>query len=128
MPFCTRCGSSIEGTERFCSNCGSVTSAAVVTVQPGWNGVQARMPPMVPVVPAAYVVLRPPKSVGAAILLTILFGPLGMLYSTVPGALIMIVISVFLAAITVGLSLFITWPICIIWGALAAQSYNEGRS
>jgi hypothetical protein len=79
------------------------------------------------VVPAAYVIPRPAKSVGAAILLTFLFGPLGMLYSTVPGALVMLAISVVLAFATAGISVFITWPICIIWGAVAAQSYNEGR-
>ena len=47
-------------------------------------------PPMVQVV-QPYIVVRAPKSVGVAILLTLLFGPLGMLYSTVPGALIMLV-------------------------------------
>jgi hypothetical protein len=78
------------------------------------------------VVPIAYVPV-PQKSVGLAILLTILFGPLGMLYSTVPGALVMLVVSVLLAFATAGISLFLTWPICVIWGAIAAQSYNTGR-
>jgi hypothetical protein len=62
---------------------------------------------------------------GISILLTVLFGPLGMLYSTIPGAIIMAVISVILGVITLGIGLLITWPICIIWGAVATSSYNK---
>jgi hypothetical protein len=76
------------------------------------------------------IVVTPTKSVGIAILLTILFGPLGMLYSTVPGALIMMGVNAsifFLSICTGGLGaiLFLfTWPICVVWGAVAASSYN----
>ena len=71
------------------------------------------------------VVVTPTKSVGIAILLTILFGPLGMFYSTVKGAIIMIVVSVILAVVTLGLGLLITWPASIIWGAVAANNHNK---
>jgi hypothetical protein len=74
---------------------------------------------------AAPVVVVSQKSVGVSLLLTFLFGPLGMFYSTVSGALIMLVVSVMLALITAGLSVFITWPICMIWGAVAASSHNK---
>lgn len=74
---------------------------------------------------AQVVVVSSPKSVGISILLTILFGPLGMLYSTVSGAIIMLILSIGLAFFTAGLSLFVTWPICIIWGAVAASSHNQ---
>ncbi len=70
-------------------------------------------------------IVLPAKSVGTAVLLAILFGPLGMFYSTVGGALIMLIISPLLAALTFGLSLFITWPICVIWAASAASGYNQ---
>lgn len=69
--------------------------------------------------------VNPAKSVGIAILLTVLFGPLGMLYSTVPGALIMIVVSIVLGFFTLGLSLMLTWPISIVWGAMAASAHNQ---
>lgn len=62
------------------------------------------------------------KSVLLAFLLTLFFGPLGMLYSTVAGALIMLAISAVLAFLTGGLSLIITHPICIIWGCIAASA------
>ena len=77
------------------------------------------------------IVVTSTKSMGIAILLTILFGPLGMLYSTVPGGLIMLAVNgviFLLSIITVGfggLLFFITWPVCVIWGAMAVKSYNE---
>ena len=76
-------------------------------------------------VPRPVVVVTSPKSVGIAILLTVLFGPLGMLYSTIPGAIVMAILSVIIAVVTVGLGLLLTWPICIIWSALAVSSYNK---
>jgi hypothetical protein len=71
------------------------------------------------------VVVRPVKSAGISIILTFLFGPLGMFYSTIAGALIMLVVSLLVAVLTFGLGLIVTWPICIIWGALAVGSYNK---
>ena len=65
------------------------------------------------------------KSMGIAILLTVLFGPLGMLYSTIWGAIIMIVLSAIVGIVTFGFGLIITWPICIIWTAVATNSYNK---
>ncbi len=37
----------------------------------------------------------------------------------------MMAISLIVALFTLGLGLLLTWPICIIWGAAAASSYNE---
>ena len=72
-----------------------------------------------------HIVVTSTKSVGISLILTILFGPLGMLYSTIWGGIIMMVISLLLALLTAGFSLFITWPICVIWGALAVSSANH---
>lgn len=70
-------------------------------------------------------VFIPTKSVGVAFLLTFLFGPLGMLYSTVAGGLVMLLVTPVFALFTLGLSLFVTWPICIIWACVAASSHND---
>lgn len=70
------------------------------------------------------VVVTATKSVGISLILTFLFGPLGMLYSTVVGGLIMMVVSIAVGVCTLGFGLLITWPICVIWGALAVTSYN----
>jgi hypothetical protein len=74
------------------------------------------------------VVLAPQKSVGLAFLLTFFFGPLGMLYSTVSGALVMlaglVIGTVFIGIVTFGLGLILYWPLVwvasIIWGCVAA--------
>jgi hypothetical protein len=71
------------------------------------------------------VVVTPTKSAGVAILLTALFGPLGMFYSTIAGAIVMIVISLIVALFTLGFGLILTWPICIVWAAMAASSHNK---
>jgi len=70
-------------------------------------------------------VVTPTKSMGIALLLTVLLGPLGMLYSTVLGALVMIVISVVVAVVTLGLGLLLTWPISTVWAAIATSRYNR---
>jgi hypothetical protein len=71
------------------------------------------------------IVVTPTKSVGISIILTVLFGPLGMFYSTIWGAIIMLIIYGVVGMVTLGYGLMITHPICVIWGALAAHSYNK---
>jgi hypothetical protein len=72
-----------------------------------------------------HIVVTSTKSVGISLILTILFGPLGMLYSTIWGGIIMIVISFIVGLLTMGMGLFITWPISIIWGAMAVSGSNK---
>ena len=75
--------------------------------------------------PPRPMVVMVPKSVGTAIVLAIFFGPLGMLYSTVPGGLVMLLINVILVIPTLGTVLFITWPAGIVWAAVAANTHNS---
>ncbi len=65
------------------------------------------------------------KSMGVSFLLTFFFGPLGMFYSTVLGGVVMLVVSVFVFIVTIGLGTLLTWPICIIWAAIATSSHNK---
>jgi len=65
------------------------------------------------------------KNMGVGILLTILFGPLGMLYATIPGAIIMIILFAVIGFATVGMGLLLLWPICIIWTAISIKKYND---
>lgn len=71
------------------------------------------------------VVVTSTKSMGVSIILTILFGPLGMLYSTIWGGVIMFVLTAIVGFLTLGFGLIVTWPICIIWAAVATSSYNK---
>ncbi len=64
---------------------------------------------------------RRPKNVGIAIILTVLLGPLGVFYSSVPGGVIMCIAAVIIGFVTIGFGLPLIWVISIIWGAVAAQ-------
>lgn len=69
--------------------------------------------------------MPPDKSVGAALLLTFLFGPLGLFYASVVGGLVMLVVTFFLALVTLGLGLPIAWCGCMIWGAVSASGKHS---
>lgn len=71
------------------------------------------------------VIAKTEKSVGISLILTFFFGPLGMLYSTVVGGLVMIAVSFVVGLVTMGIGLAFLWPVYLIWGALAASSYNQ---
>ena len=75
--------------------------------------------------PARPYVVRPRKSAALAVLLAFLFGPLGMVYSTVLGALVMFAVNVILVVPTFGLIVLITWPVGIVWAAVAANSNTD---
>jgi len=65
------------------------------------------------------------KSTMVAVILSLFFGPLGMLYSTILGGVIMLIISIVVGLFTLGFGLIFTWPICVIWAALAADRQNK---
>lgn len=71
--------------------------------------------------------MPPHKSILVASLLAAFFGPLGMIYTTLIGALVMLAASVILAGFTQGTSLLFTWPACVLWSVIAARIYNEDR-
>jgi hypothetical protein len=71
------------------------------------------------------VIVTSTKNVGIAILLAFLFGPLGMFYSTISGAIVMLILYPIVGFLTIGLGLFILHPIAIIWAAVAANTYNK---
>lgn len=64
------------------------------------------------------------KSVTAAFFLTLLLGPLGLLYSSIVGAIILGVIAVLTAPSIIGP--IICWVISIIVGMYSANKHNEG--
>ncbi|MEZ4851044.1 MAG: hypothetical protein R3B93_21000 [Bacteroidia bacterium] len=71
---------------------------------------------------------RPPderKSIFWAIVLPLVFGPAGLLYSSDVGFLIMAVIHPALGLMTHGVSLLVLWPVSVIWSACAAWWYNH---
>ncbi|MGV9670777.1 hypothetical protein ACWDPV_09280 [Gordonia sp. NPDC003504] len=74
------------------------------------------------------VVVGSEKSVGLAFVLAFFFGPLGMFYSTVTGALVMLGVSVvglFLSFFLLGVPSFLIWIGCIVWSCNAASEHNN---
>jgi hypothetical protein len=65
------------------------------------------------------------KSMVAAILLSLIFGPLGLLYASVTGGIVMLLVSIVVGLFTLGFGLLVTFPICIIWAVVATNKYNE---
>lgn len=68
------------------------------------------------------------KSTGVAFILSFFFGPLGLLYSTVTGGLIMLVISIPVAIFTLGFGLIATNIICVVWAIIAVNNHNSKSS
>ena len=64
------------------------------------------------------------KSRGTSLILTILFGPLGLLYSTIAGAAILTLLAVISAATVVGP--LVCWVLAIAIGDHATYKYNAG--
>ena len=70
------------------------------------------------------IVVSHAKSLVLAIILALFFGPLGLLYSTVKGGVIMFFVNIVVGVLTIGVGLFITWPIGVIWAAMATNAHN----
>lgn len=64
------------------------------------------------------------KNAGLGIALAVLFGPLGLLYSTIAGAIVMFFVNIVVAFFTLGFGLILTWPICGVWAYIACKNYN----
>lgn len=134
---CPMCGAAVThphartGGAAWCERCGGQliygTDGALVRAVPRGSVPLVHQPQHVqPVQQVVYVGKQ--KSVGAAIALAFLFGPLGMLYSTTSGAFIMFLVTMFALVATVGVGLFVTMPICVLWAAHAASEHNRRQT
>lgn len=66
------------------------------------------------------------KSRAVAIILAVLFGPIGMFYFTTRGAALMLLLYL-IAGLSVGpIAWVATWPICVCWAALASDRPSAG--
>lgn len=67
------------------------------------------------------------KSLLLAGLLAFLFPPIGMLYGTIFGTLVMLFMSIPVAILTAGHGLAALWPICVVWAVWGAHRTNQRR-
>jgi hypothetical protein len=71
-----------------------------------------------------------PKDVRTAVLLAVLFGPLGLMYATVGGGLFALFLMIVLGVFTVGIGLIPVWLLSVLWAYLSAshsQSANPEK-
>ena len=62
---------------------------------------------------------------GLAIFLALIFGPLGLFYSSVLGGVLMLIIAIPVTIVTFGLGLFLILPLCAIWAGIASGAKNR---
>ena len=78
--------------------------------------------------PSTVIIVQKQKSVGTAFLLAFLFGPLGLLYASIAGGLIMFVVSLILFFLLPIVGAILCWIVCIIWAVVASQNANKNIS
>ena len=65
------------------------------------------------------------KSQPISFVLTFLFGPLGLFYSSVPAALGFLLAGLVFGALTAGFALLVIWPVSIITGFFTVHRHNS---
>ena len=73
----------------------------------------------------AVLLMNNQKSTGVALLLTFLFGPLGLFYATVVGGVVMLLLGGMIIVFTAGFGAILIWPVCMIWAAVAVSGHNR---
>lgn len=71
------------------------------------------------------IIVQTQKSPMLAAVLGFFFGPFGLLYVGFVPALIMLGVNIVVGAITFGIGLFLTWPLCAMVGWSRANLYNK---
>lgn len=71
------------------------------------------------------IIVKNQKSILAAAFLSLIFGPLGLIYVSIPFALISFVIVMPILLFTGGLGVFVTAPTCSMLGAFLAYRSNK---
>ena len=74
------------------------------------------------------IMFAPFKSIFLAMLLALILGPFGLLYSTIVGSLIMLVVTFIFFVISPYTSMglvYVSWIICLYWTVLSCNAYNK---
>lgn len=70
----------------------------------------------------------PFKSLFLAIFLAVILGPIGVVYSTFVGSIIMLIVTfifVIIAPFTSYALVYLCWIICVYWTVFATNAYNK---
>jgi len=72
-----------------------------------------------------YQLSLPLKGVATALLFCIFLGPVGLLYSSVLGGTVMIILGFIVVCAKFIVPIILVWLICCIWGVAATNRYNK---
>lgn len=75
--------------------------------------------------PTRVVVVGKSKSVGTAFLLAFFFGPLGLLYASMLGGIVMFIATLILFFLLPVVGAILAWIGCVIWAVVAANRAND---
>lgn len=67
----------------------------------------------------------PFHSVAVALLFCVLLGPVGLLYASVTGGVILMLVGLFLVRAKLFILLGLVWLISCVWGVVATNHYNR---
>ena len=67
----------------------------------------------------------PLKNLAGALLFTVFLGPIGLLYASTFGGIVMLLITFIVACTKFFIPIFFCWVICCVWGVLAVNRYNK---
>lgn len=67
----------------------------------------------------------PLKSVAIALLFSVFLGPIGVLYSSMVGGLVMIFLGFIVLSSKLLVPILLVWVISCIWGVAATNRYNQ---
>ncbi len=70
-------------------------------------------------------ITRSPKSQGIGVLLTLLFGSLGLFYSSIIGGIVMLFFDALAIIFTFGFGLIFTHIVAAVWSLVAVSMYNK---
>lgn len=65
------------------------------------------------------------KSQIIGFILTAIFGPLGLFYSSVPAGIAMLILAVIVGSATFVLGAFFVWPLCILLSFITVHRHNR---
>lgn len=74
-------------------------------------------------VPQNYIL--PFKSIAVALLFSVFLGPVGLLYATTLGGIVMLILGVIVGCLKLGFLMFIVWVSSCVWAVFATNRYNE---
>ena len=123
MNICEQCGSSSRDSSGFCAGCRAPWPLAIPDHAENRAGSKRASPyaNLPAKISSAGLVEIRPKTVWAAVLFALFFGPMGLLYCTTTGMIVMTIVSIPLVLLFGRASSLIILPICVIWAWKAAR-------